>query len=193
MGNRVHRETPRADAVLALLEEPSTLPIPTGWEGLTAKEPHDWRDTMEQLGRESVVALAIEAVRQLGLPIWEDRHPGDVRPQRALEAASMCLSNPGPNARRFAQVAAKGCSAARKATIGYGHRIAESARAVANAAERSDSGAAIEAALLAVAHLEDHLAYEFAIDAVYGKEAQIRRAILGVAARPSSDRRPGGS
>ena len=127
--------------------------------------------------RATAVRIAA-SVAELVLPEWRAAQPGDTVPLRAVEAA---LSDPvgsDDGLRRHARALAKGCGASRRRSLGYEHRIAEAARAPANAAAAGSDDAAMEAVGEALAKVEEHLLYKLAVAGVYGKEAEVRAQML---------------
>ena len=117
-------------------------------------------------------------VLELVLPEWRSARPTDTVPLRAVEAA---LSNPdGSNdgLKKHAKALAKACGDSRRRSLGYEHRIAEAARAIANATAATSDSVALEAIGEALEKVEEHLLYKLSIDAVYGKEAEVREKML---------------
>jgi hypothetical protein len=62
--------------------------------------------------------------------------------------------------------------------MGYYHRIAEAARAVANAVSASTESAIRSAVAEALDKTEEHILYQYSVDAIYGKEAEVRRTMF---------------
>jgi hypothetical protein len=127
--------------------------------------------------RGTAVRIA-SGVAQLLLPEWRAARPNDSVPVRAVEVA---LANPdGSDAglRQHARALAKACGESRRRSLGYEHRIAEAARALANAAAAISDEAALEAVGEALAKVEDHLLYKLSVAGVYGKEAEVRGQML---------------
>jgi hypothetical protein len=62
--------------------------------------------------------------------------------------------------------------------MGYYHRIAEAARAVANAVSASTESTIMSAVGEALSKTEEHILCRYAVDAIYGKEAEVRRTMF---------------
>ena len=73
---------------------------------------------------------------------------------------------------------AKGCSESRKRSLGYEHRIAEAARALATATTKTSDSAVLEAIGEALQKVEEHLLFRFAVAAKYGMEEEVRNRML---------------
>lgn len=139
----------------------------------------EWPAHLQVFGRDELLRAAIAVVRTLLLPRWVDRRPKDSRPPRAVEAAELWLRKKTANAVQHAAVLAKGCTAARRDSLGYEHRIAEAARAVANAA--GATGARFEECVGdALDRTEEHINSELHVKAIYGREIETRRRIADV-------------
>jgi hypothetical protein len=128
-------------------------------------------------GREIATKIAIETVEFI-LPEWQQKRSKDTVPVRAVEAARILLIKNTKELREHAVVLAKGCTRSRQKSLGYEHRIAEAARAVAHAATAIDDSESVEAAAEALAKTEEHLLYRFAVNGVYHKEQEVRKGIL---------------
>jgi hypothetical protein len=130
-----------------------------------------------QCDRAAAVRIAI-AVVDMVLPEWKENHPEDTIPVRAVDAARKDPSPENQDFRKHAKALAKACGESRRRSMGYYHRIAEAARAVANAASASVDSAAIEAVGEALSKTEEHALYQFSVEGVYGKETEVRRNML---------------
>jgi hypothetical protein len=143
---------------------------------------HPAREWTARLPDDRAGAVRMMAgVMELVLPEWRTARPQDTVPLRAVDAA---LSDPlGENVgmRQHAKALAKACGESRRRSMGYEHRIAEAARALANAATASSSSAAMEAIAEALGKVEEHLLYRLAVAGVYGREAEVRGQMLGQA------------
>jgi len=146
---------------------------------LAELEVNQWMEHLAVFGRKALVRAAIEVVGTV-LDEWVANRPNDKRPLKAVDAAKGYLVEPSENKKGYAQAAAKACSAARKDSLGYEHRIAEAARAVAKAAVAKNHKTATEAAIEAISKTEEHILYRYAVDAVYNKEAEVRSELLSV-------------
>jgi hypothetical protein len=62
--------------------------------------------------------------------------------------------------------------------MGDYHLVAEAARGVANAVSASTESAIMNAVGEALAKTEEHILYRYAVDAIYGKEAEVRRTLF---------------
>src|SRR5690349_2569147 len=116
------------------------LPLPecrpltdAGWpsdaQWFVERSPREWPPTFRMSRRELVLA-AVAAVDWL-LPLWQAARASDSAPVRAVEAARSNPIAPTENLRMHARALAKACTASRERSMGYEHRIAEAARAVA--------------------------------------------------------------
>ncbi len=143
---------------------------------LIGVEPKDWFDHLDVSDSE-FLKFGIIVVETL-MPDWQDRNPNDTTPVRAVEAAKNLLEEPTDNLRSHAKVLAKGCTKSRKASLGYDHRIAEAARAIANAAAQTSPDQRIEAVSEAFQRAEDHLVYMYSVAGVYGKEGEGRAGFI---------------
>ena len=126
---------------------------------------------------DTAVRIAI-AVVDLVLPEWQESHPDDTIPVRAVDAACKCLAGGQADLRKHAKVLSKGCSNSRRRSMGYYHRIAEAARAVANAVSASTESAIMSAVAEVLDKTEEHILYRYSVDAIYAKEAEVRRTIF---------------
>jgi F420-0:gamma-glutamyl ligase-like protein len=117
--------------------------------------------------------------------------PTDTAPVRAVDAAKTNPIAPTDSLRRHALALGKACTASRKRSLGYEHRIAEAARAVALASAAESEGAALESVAEAFDRVEAHAKYAFSIVATYGKERVIREEMLNRIVAASAVR-PGG-
>jgi hypothetical protein len=84
------------------------------------------------------IKLAIYAASQV-LHIYEDRHPDDKRPRKAIQAARRYLNNPNSENRKAANAAAKAADAAANAAAYAAADAAYAAYAAANAAYAADA------------------------------------------------------
>jgi len=148
-----------------MLDELETLP------------PSAWGDRLKTFASADLLRGAISVVRDL-LPEWKESRPKDRRPEMAVEAAEEWLARRTTNLVAHARLLAKECSKARAASLGSEHRIAEAARAVAQVPAARSEEQARSLALEAIVRAEEHVLYRYAVDGVYGKEAEVRRAIL---------------
>jgi hypothetical protein len=135
-----------------------------------------WLDRLP-VDRADAVRIAV-AVIDLVLPEWRAARPGDTVPLRAVEAANSNPRGTDSDLRKHARALAKGCTESRRRSLGYEHRIAEAARALASAAAAASESAAMEAVGEALEKVEEHLLYRFAVAGVYGKEADVRGQML---------------
>jgi hypothetical protein len=72
---------------------------------------------------------------ELALPVWEARHPDDLRPRQAIEAAKACLADPSAANLQAARAAADAAAdAACAATDAAAYTVADAAEAAARAA-----------------------------------------------------------
>jgi hypothetical protein len=155
------------------------------------QEPGVWMQHLH-CDRDTAVRIAV-AVVDLILPEWKENHPEDTTPLRAVDAARKNPSTENQDLRKHAKSLAKACGDSRRRSMGYYHRIAEAARAVANAASASTDSAAVEAVSEALSKTEEHILYQLSVDAVYGKETEVRRNMLFRAVEVlRSFARPGG-
>ena len=164
----------RADELLA--GSPSS---PSRHRALTALRPQEWSGPVAFEDPVVLLLSAARVVEALALPIWNHGRPSDVRPSRALEAVRTFVRKGDANSISYCAAASKGCSAARRDSLGSEHRVAEAARSLALAVKQTGqvSDKHIFEALQSV---EEALKYEYAIDAIYGRDADIRAAMLGV-------------
>jgi hypothetical protein len=147
-------------------------------ESLLAAHGSAWPRLLGSASRDALIRGAAHVVRTMALPIWEQRSSNDRTPHRALEAAESCLRRQSEEARQHALILAKACTKARARTLGYTHRTAEAARGVARAAA-SKSPTELEQSLAeALGAVEDEVAYAYAVDAVHGKEREIRGRMI---------------
>ena len=144
---------------------------------LTAIEPEDWFNYLN-VSADDFLRIGIAVVDTL-IPDWNTRNPQDTVPPRAIEAAKSVLADPSDGLRSHAKVLAKCCSDSRKKSLG----IVEAARAIANAAVARSPERRIENTAEALHWAEDHLKYMYSIDAIYGKEPEIRRSFLAAIER----------
>lgn len=126
------------------------------------------------LDRESLIKCAIEVVR-LVLPEWAQKQRKDTIPTRAVDAAEAYLRVGTEDARAHARVLSKGCSTSSRRTLGCEHRIAEAARAVANAAIAASDRVMREAVSQALGNTEEHVLYVWAVEGVYDRETEVRQ------------------
>jgi hypothetical protein len=139
-------------------------------------EPKKW---MSQISCNCHTAVRIAiAVVDLVLPEWQENHPDDTIPIRAVDAARKYLAGGQPELRKHAKALSKGCSDSRQRSMGYYHRIAEAARAVANAVSASTESAIMSAVTESLDKTEEHILYRYSVDAMYGKEAEVRRTMF---------------
>lgn len=129
---------------------------------------------------DTAIRIAI-AVVDLVLPEWQKNHPDDTVPTRAIDAARRYLEGGAAALRKHAKALSKGCSASRRRSMGNYHRIAEAARAVANAVSASTESAIMGAVGEALSKTEEHILYRYAVDAIYGKEVDVRRTMFAKA------------
>jgi hypothetical protein len=145
-------------------------------EWFVENEPRKW---MPQIHCDSDTAVKIAiAVVDLVLPEWQENHPDDTVPVRAVDAAREYLASGQADLRKHAKALSKGCSHSRQRSMGYYHRVAEAARAVANAVSVSTESAIMSAVGEALAKTEEHILYQCSVDAIYDKEAEVRRTIF---------------
>jgi hypothetical protein len=119
-------------------------------------------------------------VKRLLLPEYARERPADRRPERAVAAAEAFLARRTDHARAHAAATAKACTAARRDTLGYQHRLAEAARALATAVTRTSDAAIRDELFAALAHAEDHLRYRHHVAGDYGKDGEVRAQIAEV-------------
>jgi len=131
---------------------------------------------------EMSVLLAVAAVDWL-LPDWTRARHSETAPVRAADAARSHPRAQDENLRRHARALAKACTSARARSLGYEHRIAEAARAVALASAATSDSATVDAVSEALSKVEEHALYVFAVKGVYGKEPEVRACILSLALR----------
>jgi hypothetical protein len=148
-------------------------------EGLEAIPPSTWMDGLRPYATADVLRGAVAVVRMV-LPDWCTSRPTDRRPTMAVEAAEEWLACPTQNLAAHARLVAKECTKARAASLGYEHRIAEAARAVAQAAAARSEEDIRSLAIEAIAKVEEHTLYKYSVDAIYGKETEVRRGIIAV-------------
>jgi hypothetical protein len=146
---------------------------------LAELEVNQWLEHLSLFDRKVLVRAAIEVVSTI-LDEWTANRPDDKRPLKAVDAANGYLMKPGENTKGYALAAAKACTAARKDSFGYEHRIAEAARAVARAAVANSHKTTIEAVVEAISKTEEHILYRYAVDAIYNKEVEVRSELLSV-------------
>lgn len=139
-----------------------------------------WPELLSDLDLPLLIRAAVRTISELTLPLWTARYPSNRTPARALEAAEQCLRRGTDDARQHALVLAKACTNARAVSLGYTHRTAEAARGVALAAAQRGRAAAIRSLADAYGGVEDELIYQDSIDAIYGREPEIRRRMLDV-------------
>ena len=145
-------------------------------EWFVENEPRRWMSQV-RCDCDTAVKIAI-AVVDLVLPEWQKNHPDDTIPVRAVDAARKYLAGGQADLKKHAKALSKGCSDSRQRSMGYYHRVAEAARAVANAVSASTESAIISAVGEALAKTEEHILYQYAVEAVYGKEAEVRRTMF---------------
>ena len=139
-------------------------------------EPRTW---MSQISCDCDTAVRIAiAVVDLILPEWQKNHPDDMIPVRAVDAARRYLEGGAADLRKHAKALSKGCSDSRQRSMGYYHRIAEAARAVANAVSASTESAIMSAVGEALSKTEEEILYHYAVEAIYGKEVEVRRTMF---------------
>lgn len=149
--------------------------VPLALQDVPAQE---WPSRLRGLRPEFLARLTIAAVRTL-VPTWEQAHPEDRLPTRALKAAEAALRSPNQDTRAAVRAFAKACTVARRRTLGYEHQIAEALRAILLAtAEPPGSEAMFRELGEALRAAEDHRLYEHCIEARYGLEREVRLAFL---------------
>lgn len=137
-----------------------------------------WGAAVADIPTDRLVGAVAKTVRELLLPDYAASRPTDRRPERALEAAETWLSRRTGDARAHAAAVAKACTAARRETLGFEHRIAEAARAVATAVTRTDERATRAELFEALARTEDHLLHRHAVKGVHDTATEVRACIL---------------
>lgn len=151
------------------------LGLGEGLEWYVTNKPNAWASRWN-IPAAMNVRIAI-AIVELVLPEWNRNQLKDTAPLRAVDAARKYLLTENNELKAHLKATAKACTASRKRSLGYEHRIAEAARAVAIAA--SSSGEAIlESVSEAIAKTEEHILYRFAIKGIYDKETEVRRKML---------------
>lgn len=176
IGRKVPSEIHQVEPLLLELAES----LSAGMQPLADQSPHDWSPTLVAAEPNALLAASRQVVRRLLMPIWTARHPDDVRPARAVAAVRQLLRDGDENSRQYCRVAAKGCTAARSKTIGYGHRVAEAARALALAGTNLGNPRFAVHIVDCLEKAEEELKYEYSIEARYGQEPQIRGAMLAL-------------
>jgi len=99
------------------------------------------------LTKKDAVRYAIFAAREV-LPIYEEKHPGDKRPRKAIEAAEAWLANPCEETARAADAAVRAAYACAKYAAraeGVASCVAEAAYAASCAAEAARAARAVRA------------------------------------------------
>jgi hypothetical protein len=148
--------------------------VPPDW--FVENEPRNWMSQI-RCDRDTAIKIAIAVIDQV-LPEWQQNHPDDTVPVRAVDAARKYLAGGQADLKKHAKALSKGCSDSRKRSMGYYHRIAEAARAVANTVSASTESAVISAVGDALSKTEEHILYRYAVDAIYGKETEVRRTMF---------------
>jgi hypothetical protein len=98
-----------------------------------------WGPHLMQLSRTELLRVAIAVVR-LALPEWQEKRPEDSVPVKAVSVAERWVNAADSEDAAYARVVAKACTKSRATTLGYEHRFAEAARAIAaSVAAKSDS------------------------------------------------------
>jgi len=139
----------------------------------------DWEANLGDLDRDRLLRAVIASVRALVLPGWLARRPDDRRPQLAVDAAERWLTAKSPATVGHALAKAKACTAARKDSFGYDHRIAEAARAVASATGEHSYRHIWEA----LRCVEEELLWRLSLAGEYVQEPEVRAAIIAVLRR----------
>jgi hypothetical protein len=171
----------RRSVIRLMLPLPQCRPLAdAGWlsdaQWFIEHSPREWVHRLN-LERRDLVLAAIAAVDWL-LPLWQTGRPSDSAPVRAVDVARSHPIAPTENLRMHARALAKACTASRERSMGYEHRIAEAARAVALAsAATSDAGTA-DSVAEAFAKVEEHALYAFAVVGTYGIERAVREEML---------------
>jgi len=146
-----------------------------GW--FVDHSPQEWPKQLN-LDRRNLVLAAVAAVDWL-LPLWQiGESSNDTAPVRAVDTARANPVAPTENLRMHARAVAKACTASRGRSLGYEHRIAEAARAVALASAATSDASAADSVAEAFAKVEEHALYAFSVEAVYGKEHAVREEML---------------
>jgi hypothetical protein len=164
------------------------IPRNLGLDGDTAYVKYPAKTGLHsfQCARDENVRIGA-AVVEILLPEWRAAHPRGTAPIRAVAAARKTPSADG-DLRKHVQALAKACTSSRARCIGDGHRIAEAARAVANAAAAANDNGARNAVGEALSLTEDYLVgYDgpYLIDVaasaspgLAARVAEVRRRIL---------------
>jgi hypothetical protein len=159
---------PQARAALGDAAPPSLVTVPAG----------KWSASLEDVPAERLLRAAIAAVRLL-LDEWRAKRSDDRQPERAIEAAERFLARPSQGAAQHAAAVAKACTRSRERTFGYEHRIAEAARAIAQAVSHGHLEPAMRrCAIDALDRAEEHLICQQHIEARYGQEHLVRERLL---------------
>jgi hypothetical protein len=144
---------------------------------LSESAAREWPNHLRVFGQDELLRATAAVVRSLLLPQWAERRPNDSRPRRAVEAAELWLKKKTPNAVQHASVLAKACTTARRDSFGYEHRIAEAARAIANAPAAARGERFQECLAEALEKAEEHINSELYVKALYGREKETRARI----------------
>lgn len=134
----------------------------------------DWERALAGVDRRRLLLAVLEVVRGLVLPGWAASRPHDRRLQRALAAVHAWLAAPSADAAALAKCMAKACTAARRDSLGYEHRVAEAARGVAEAVGARDLRPLFDA----LVSVEAELQYRLAVDGEYTRAPEVRRTIV---------------
>ena len=139
--------------------------------------PREWFSAIDVESNDLLLSC-VAAVLQLVTPEWQSNRPNDSVPIRAIEAALNYAENPSRNIKKHVSTLAKGCSSSRRKSLGYEHRIAEAARAFANASVAENQDRTVSEIAEALSKTEEHILYKHSIKAEYGKEAETRQRML---------------
>ncbi len=151
-------------------------------EMLSRRTPREWASELPYTDEE-YLARSIRVVESF-LPEWEERYPNDQIPSRAVDSARALLKERTSGLESQAELLAKECSKARKRSLGYTYRIAESAREIAKAAATTDSQRRIELIGESLSYAEEHVLYMHAVKGNYGKEPEVRHGFLMLIGEP---------
>lgn len=149
-----------------------------GGGGLIPGPGEVWGAALAHIPTDRLVGAVAKTVRELLLPEYAATRPTDRRPERALDAAEAWLSRRTDDARAHAAAVAKACTAARRETLGFEHRIAEAARAVATSVTRTSEPAVRAELFEALARTEEHLLHGHAVKGVHDEATEVRASVL---------------
>ena len=152
-------------------------------EMLANRPPREWASELGYTDEE-YLARSIRVVESL-LPEWAERYPEDQIPGRAVNAARALMKERTPGLEKQARLLAKECSKARRRSLGYTHRIAESVREIVNAAAATNPQRRIDFVSKSLSFAEEHVVYMHAVRGDYGKESEVRREFLMIIGKPT--------